>query len=84
LFDCCVVVVWDQVAWLLLAVWSQNCYVSTPSPAKIDDFVPYKHGVTMPSPGHLIPIAGAHKLIVDLVWSWVGHFSTLEWLSKLS
>ena len=34
LFDCCVVVVCDQAAWLHLAIWSQNCCALNPSQPK--------------------------------------------------
>ena len=55
LFDCCIVVVCDQVAWLHLAMWSQNCCALNPSQPKKWTKSPHITKAAMPSSGRFQP-----------------------------
>jgi hypothetical protein len=64
LFDCCVVVVWDQAAQLHSATWSQNRCALNPTRPKKWTKSPHKTKVATPSPGRFSPNPVVLRLIV--------------------
>ncbi len=70
LFDCCVVVVWDQAAQLHLATWSHL----NPTRPKKKTKIPLisKNNAATPSSGRSSPRPRVHLLIVVLLVSWTG------------
>ncbi len=64
LFDCCVVVVWDQAAQLHSATWSQNRCALNPTRPKKWTKSPHKTEAATPSPGGFSPNPVVLRLIV--------------------
>jgi hypothetical protein len=81
LFDCCVVVVWDQAVRLHLATWSQNCCALNPTQPKKKTKIPLikRSGHTIPHPFHPPP----PRMLVDcgvlLDWHLVVRSNSPAW-----
>ena len=64
LFDCCVVVVCDQAAWLHSAIWSQNCCALNPSRPIKWTKSPHITKAAMPSPSRFSPASPVYLHLI--------------------
>ena len=77
LFDCCVVVVWDQAVRLHSATWSQNRCALTPPGQKNQQKSPHKTEAVTPYPGRSSPRPRIRSLIVVLLTSAIGRYGLI-------